>query len=313
MGAVGDRPWRRRRFKRAGFVLVTILGLALGAATGFSYYLAGARRSGAPIGRTSPSTGIAVTAPARALKVMTLNLAHGRKDGTHQFLQSTARIRSQLDDVVAVLERVQPDVVALQEADGPSFWSGNFDHVEYVAQAAGFGYFTRAEHVKGLGLSYGTGIVSRRRVDEAKFVTFEPTPPSPSKGYLLTTVEWRVPDPTVLVDVVSVHLDFSRSSVRDRQVATIARNLKPRRRPLIVMGDFNCSWSDDASPLRVLAADLELRAYQPEASNLATFPSTGRRLDWILISKELEFQSCRVLPDILSDHLAVVAAVSLAK
>src|SRR5258708_3463709 len=50
-----------------------------------------------------------------SLRVFSLNLAHGRRDGEHQVLQSRVAIRSHLDRVAAVLRREAPDLVALQE------------------------------------------------------------------------------------------------------------------------------------------------------------------------------------------------------
>jgi endonuclease/exonuclease/phosphatase family metal-dependent hydrolase len=46
---------------------------------------------------------------------------------------------------------------------------------------------------------------------------------------------------------------------------------------------------------------------------MRTYVSRDRRFDWIMISNELEFVSYKVLPDIISDHLAVVAEVKLSK
>ena len=313
MNARATSSRKRKRLKRAAVTLLIIAGLGLGAATTLSYFLAGERQSEAVVGQTShASESMPTVRPV--LRVMTLNVAHGRKDGFHQFLQSTPRIRSNLDDIAAVLARLEPDVVALQEADGPSFWSGGFSHVEHVAEKASFGYFSRAEHVKGMGLSYGTAVLSRPHLREARFVTFNPAPPSPSKGFVVATVDWPVEEgKTRSVDVISVHLDFSRQSVRESQIEDIVRNVKPRERLLILMGDFNCSWTDEESPLKALARELDLKVFQPDASTLATFPASGRRLDWILISRELEFRSHQVVPDTLSDHLAVVAEVVVAK
>lgn len=75
------------------------------------------------------------------------------------------------------------------------------------------------------------------------------------------------------------------------------------------MGDFNCQWGTGESPLNLLAAELNLTAYREHADDLVTFPGTGGRLDWILISPEFEFVSYRVVPDILSDHRAVVSEI----
>ena len=48
------------------------------------------------------SAGAEVACKSRvSLRVMTLNMAHGRKDGWHQALQKRATIESNLDAVVA--------------------------------------------------------------------------------------------------------------------------------------------------------------------------------------------------------------------
>ncbi len=120
-------------------------------------------------GPAEPVVGIertegALESAGPTLRVMTLNLAHGRADGVNQMLVSTNSIRDNLARVADFLTREAPDVVALQEADGPSFWSGRFDHVKTLAETARFGTFVRAENVKGFGLSYGTAVLSRAEV-----------------------------------------------------------------------------------------------------------------------------------------------------
>jgi endonuclease/exonuclease/phosphatase (EEP) superfamily protein YafD len=82
--------------------------------------------------------------------------------------------------------------------------------------------------------------------------------------------------------------------------------LRSRGRPLILLGDLNDQWGDT---LRQLTTALDLHAYSPDSPDLATF--RNRRLDWILISRELEFVRHAVVPDALSDHRAVVADVRI--
>jgi endonuclease/exonuclease/phosphatase family metal-dependent hydrolase len=76
------------------------------------------------------------------------------------------------------------------------------------------------------------------------------------------------------------------------------------------MGDFNSDWFSRDSVLRALADKQRLHVYRPHAQNMATYKSMSR-LDWILISEELVFTSYRVLPQVLSDHSAVLASVRL--
>jgi len=95
------------------------------------------------------------------LKVMTLNLAHGRKDGVNQFFKSEAAIRQNLEEIAAFLDRRGADVVALQEADAPSFWSGSFDHVALLSEQAGYPVFESSNHANSWFFSYGTALLSR--------------------------------------------------------------------------------------------------------------------------------------------------------
>ena len=87
----------------------------------------------------------------------------------------------------------------------------------------------------------------------------------------------------------------------------------PAETPFIILGDFNSDWFSDESVVKELAEKSQLKVYEPRAENLHTYVKRGRRLDWILISNELEFVSYKVLPDVISDHLAVVAEVKVSK
>lgn len=262
-------------------------------------------KSAAGSGAESPCGSGTTSTP---LRVMTVNIAHGRKDGPNQLLQGSGSIRANLDELAALLRREKPDVVALQEADGPSFWSGNFDHVDYLADKAGLAFSMRGEHVRSRILSYGTAIMSALELGDPLSFTFAPSPPTFSKGFVVSTIEWP-PSSDRKIDLVSVHLDFSRSSVRRKQAEELAAALQSRKRQRIVMGDFNCTRSDANTAIGILIDRLFLKPYRPEADDLVTFPKLGKRFDWILLSPELEFAGHAVVPDTVSDHRAVLAEI----
>lgn len=165
------------------------------------------------------------------LRVMTLNLAHGRKDGINQLFLGEQTIRQNLSTVAETISQSGADIVALQEADGPSRWSGGFDHVAELAHQAGFPVYQRASHAQGWLFDYGNAILSRSGFHETIEHAFEPTPPTLTKRFLLAQVLWRPrrgTNPVVSVDIISVHLDFSRESVRQQQIAEISQVLKNR-------------------------------------------------------------------------------------
>ena len=191
------------------------------------------------------------------LTVMTLNTAHGRGTGLHQALLKREAIETHLDAIAAVVRREQPDVVGLQEVDGPSVWSGKFNHVEYLSTTAKLPYSFRGEHMQAFGLSYGTAFLARTPLTDSVSLAFSPSPPTPSKGFVVSQVAW--PErPDIRVTVASAHLDFSRSAVRTSQVREMVDTLSKVEQPLIVMGDFNCEMLGEDDSLRTLCKQLAL-------------------------------------------------------
>jgi len=243
--------------------------------------------------------------PDQTLRVMTINLAHGRGSGLHQAFQDGERARENLDAVREVIQREAPQVVALQEADAASVWSGAFDHVDYLASSTGFASGMLAVHAEGGGQMYGTALLTQLPVIEKRAYTFVPAPATFPKGFSLLTVRW--PANGELVDVVSLHLEPLRSNVRQSQARQLIAALADRGRPLVVMGDFNTEWGHKDGVLESIINDLNLQTFRQEAQDLETFPRLGRRLDWILASQHFEFAGFTVLPERLSDHRAVVA------
>jgi len=246
------------------------------------------------------------------LKVMSLNIAHGRKDGMNQLLLSGSTIRNNLDDIAAVLVQSGADIVALQEADAPSRWSGSFDHIALLAEKADYAAVASTPHASSWLFNYGTAILSHAAFTETLNYTFEPSPPTMNKGFTLAQIVWQPrgeEQASVLLDIISVHLDFSRKQVRENQIREITQALDGRDNPTIILGDFNGDWLADELVVRALADDNKLKGYRPSADDLGTYPSGNKRLDWILISETLEFISYDVLPDVLSDHKAVVAEI----
>lgn len=246
------------------------------------------------------------------LKVLTLNIAHGRGDGFHQLLQNSEKTLANLDTIAVLLEEQYPDVVALQEADGASYWSGKFDHVEYLARQASFTQYVRASHADGYGLSYGTAFVSRLELRDPEAITFDPALSPVPKGFVVATVAWPG-RPCIEVDIASVHLDFSSEAIRRKQAAALIDILASRDRPMILMGDFNTRWEKQDSALHLIVRELGLTPYKPEEAGLGTFASSGHRLDWILISPAFNYITYDVIKENVSDHRAVIAELALSQ
>lgn len=245
-----------------------------------------------------------------SLKVLTLNIAHGRGEALNQLFLSKKTFAANLEAISRVLSRNKADIVALQEADRASLWSGSFDHAESIAAQAGYYWKAHAENASSWLFNFGTAILSRLPIIDSQAGNFSPSPPTLRKGFVIGQIAWLNPSnpaQTLPVDIVSVHMDFLSKQTRTNQAEELIDTLSRRRNPMIVLGDFNSEWEADESPVQELAKKLNLQAYQPKAEHLATHKNT--RIDWILLSPALTFKSYSVLPDIVSDHQAVLAEV----
>jgi endonuclease/exonuclease/phosphatase family metal-dependent hydrolase len=245
------------------------------------------------------------------LTVISMNIAHGRKDKFHQAFLEDEEIKSNVDHIVKISNREQPFLVALQEADGPSSWSGKFNHVEYISNQTGLKNYFQGYHVDKFGLQYGTAILSSNELHSSKSHTFgSRSIISLSKGFVLSTVKWPGED-NFYVDVISVHLDFLLDSVRQKQINELIAVLEERDNPVILMGDLNADSESEA--IKSLIELLDLKAFKFKRDGLETFSRFNKRFDWILISKELEYVSYNVLPDDISDHSAIISEISLVR
>lgn len=272
---------------------------------------------GEPAAALAPVTVDAVAGrPTRVpgLRVLTLNLAHGRGTAFHQLSTPDAVFVANIGRAARLIERLAPDVVALQEADAPSGWSGGFDQVAAIGQQTGLGNWFHGIHGRvglwGLGggdMAYGTALLTRLPFTASRSVAFDSSWRD-TKGFVVATV--RGPGAFGEVDVVSVHTDFLNDEIRQGQVAVLVEALRRRGRPLILMGDLNSQWRAAGFEVAALAGALGLVAYEPDGAQ-PTYPSVDpdRRLDWILISEGLVFGHHEVIDTVVSDHRAVFAVV----
>lgn len=274
--------------------------------------------SGDPlVGREAarPQLSVPAQIPSRSdesLRLFSLNVAHGRRTAAHQALLSEDTARQNVSRIGNVVRQVEADVVALQEADGPSAWSGNFDHVEELARHTELVSHYRGDHnpfgSRRFPLTSGTALLSSFPLEDRRSHRFGSSWRD-TKGFVVASVQvpqWQ----NMEVDVVSVHLDFLRPKLRRQQIIEMTHALIHRSRPLVILGDLNACWQKEPASLDLFGEILGLRPHAPD-SGAPTFPSRRprRRLDWILVSRELQFVDHHTLRTPLSDHLGVVADI----
>jgi endonuclease/exonuclease/phosphatase family metal-dependent hydrolase len=244
------------------------------------------------------------------IRLMTLNVAHARARGSFQLFQTDEDARTNLTSIAKVINREQPHIVAFQELDRNSFWNGQFDHGQFIAEAANYNNWFTGTHQSGIKLDYGTGLMSKFGLENQTSVIFKQAFARTRKGFVLSTINW--PEKSeVKVDLVSLHLDPISHTERRTELNTLLDALEGSDNLRIVMGDFNMQYDEERALIADLTTALDLHAFKPLKSELVTFQRSGKRLDWILVSREFEFLRHEILSDPVSDHQPVLAEITL--
>ena len=121
------------------------------------------------------------------------------------------------------------------------------------------------------------------------------TAPQPPDGM------FRTANYTAVCDLIDAQRALTAAPHRSRHATqkTAGHDVEPRARARRKLGSVHS-----------VGAALDLHTYEPDKLHV-TFPALGRRLDWVLVSRDFEFARHQVLAESLSDHQAVIAELSL--
>lgn len=251
------------------------------------------------------------------LRLVTYNIAHGRGLRPIQGLQTRRSMQAHLRRIAALLVKLDADVVALQEIDQDSRWAGNFDHLEYLREHAGYphslhGVTTRRGGV--FNLCYGNAFLSRHALEEGEAVAFGLRTVG-EKGFLFAEI---VAGGRRLA-LINLHLHYRSRKARLEQIGQVFRYLEKQHNtraphwsvPPVVCGDFNTSGKASDATAGLLAELEYFGAYASYPQSGRTFPSPlpTRLLDFVLVPAELKVARCEVVRSWLSDHRPVVITI----
>lgn len=293
-GAAKDDAMSVRRYAASALVATAGLGLLAGLA-GWALPrrpTAGILTLAAPV-PPAPSPGAPLRRPF-AFRALTYNIRHGARDDGRVDLEAVAR----------VIRASGADVVALQEVDVRQFRSGLEDQARWLGRRLGMEVVFAPTMRRGLGL-YGNALLSRFPVRAAHSLLL-PGRLEP-RGALVA----HLATPGGAVTVVATHLGLSAAD-RRAQAAALARELAGVRGPVVLLGDWNAEAG--APELAPLLARFLPAAPGPDGPSL-TLRRPGGALyaapDRVLVSPGLGVVEARVLPEAVSDHLPVLALLTL--
>jgi len=249
------------------------------------------------------------------LRLLTLNIAHGRGLSTYQGFHSLRGIQRSLRRVAHLIQKVDADVVALQEVDEDSHWNRRIHLLDELQELTDYLYAYLGVHNRREGrlpLAYGNGLLSKFEIKHAEHEAFGQASLG-EKGFVCA----ELVTPHGVLPVVNLHLDFRSRLRRIEQVEKLIQFLEnkkytdegtPHLSP-IICGDFNSRAGKSVDAVRHLFRYLAEHGYQlyPFSNKAKTFPSLFpiHGLDFFFIPSSYRVLSCEVLRSYVSDHRPV--------
>ena len=225
--------------------------------------------------------------PVTHLKIATYNIHRGV--GTDGSLD--------LDKTIATLKETGAEIIGLQEVERYSPRSGFVDQAKRIAE--GLGMEVRFEAgLKIWPFEFGNALLSKYPISGVERIDL-PSARENRVG-LLATLDVHGHDVQVLV----THLGL-KGQERTEHVQAIAAKLGALAHPLVMIGDFNTT--GNGPEMAPLFNSLRQTADAP----LVTFPELSEQIDHILVSDHFAVHDLTTLPSTASDHLPLLADLSI--
>lgn len=225
------------------------------------------------------------------MKVMTYNV-HSCKD-----IQGN----NSLSRIIELIKSEKPGVIGLNEIETYSPRTLFAHQPKRLARARDMLYSYGPTLRLGPVGFFGNAILSRYPIHES--VNFRLPGSREPRCCLKVTIH----TPKGHIDVFSTHLGLNRLE-RTEQIAELSRIVRKEKKPVILMGDFNCG-TDQLAPLYEFLTDAGmLFGARP------TYPFDGpnARIDYILVSPQLNCTNLYTPCSEASDHLPVITELEMA-
>ncbi len=236
-------------------------------------------------------------------KVLTYNIQHGVD-------QHSETREINLDQIADIIGNVGADIVNLNEVYGAGEFPGKpYEmNASYIASKCGYNYSFFSPAITANGRPYGNAFFSKYPILFAEIIPI----PDPLRKTERVHYESRVILKTVIkpegkcLTVFSSHFGVAKNEERNA-VDLMCDLISEENNDIICMGDFNIT------PDNEITAPLLKALKNTSADNEPTFPSYSPeiKIDYILVSENVDVIGGKPLNIIASDHFPYVAELNI--
>ncbi|XAM01684.1 endonuclease/exonuclease/phosphatase family protein [Phycisphaeraceae bacterium D3-23] len=239
--------------------------------------------------------------PPKQLRVLTYNIHHG--EGMDRVFD--------YERLAAVIQSVDPDLVALQEVDRATGRSSGVDQAARLGELTGM-HHTFAEAMPYNGGGYGEGVLSRFPIEEAWTVNLSCAPGQEPRAVAAVRVRpWGDDGPDVVF--AGTHLCHQSAQTRLAQAREINAAFPQIRQRTLIAGDFN--FTPDTAAYNEMArrwTDTAQLFGDPQPTIPATSPRS--RIDYVFArpAGAWTIVEVRVIDEqVASDHTPVLVVLEV--
>ena len=234
------------------------------------------------------------------MRVATYNIAAGLSNGYFR--------KKDYYKAADVVKDINADIITLNEVGKPlpEFIK---EHADFIAEYCGYKYYSFAKATSYGKYPYGNAVLSKYPIENShimplkKFVQLLPGIYEPR---CILSAEVKAER---TVRVVCTHLGLLPDEQRFG-LLKVAELVNASDMPTVFMGDLNISRNNKTiAPIRSIMNDV----CDMHGVTLKTFPSSKprKRLDYIFVSENIKVTDVHVVNIIASDHLPLVAEISV--
>ena len=231
------------------------------------------------------------------IRVMTYNIHHAEgMDGNIN-----------LDPIASLIHSAKVDLVGLQEVDRYADRSHNLDMIKNLAHLTGM-HWAFGKNLDLKNGDYGNGILTSFPISHQKNLNYTMVESSERRGLLQVVINVNNQEIVFMNTHIDHRLDEAESISNVKQISSFANSYGGS--PIIISGDFN------QTPESAIIKEMELEfinASSTISQPFLTYPSANLKtqIDYIFTSKDWKIQSIEVPYSLASDHLPLVAEISL--
>ncbi len=231
------------------------------------------------------------------IRVMTYNIHHAEgMDGNIN-----------LDRIATLINSAKVDLVGLQEMDRYADRSHNLDMVTELAHLTGM-YWAFGKNLELKNGDYGNGILSSFPILDQKNQNYTMVKSSERRGLLQVVININNQEIAFMNTHIDHCLDEEESISNVEEIRSSTNSYE--NKPVIICGDFN--ETPDSPMIKEMELDFT-NASSKISQPFLTYPSSNpeTQIDYIFTSKDWKIHSIEILHSFASDHLPIVAEVSL--